>query len=740
MNRATKITNRRIRTALAISTVLLAWPGTVFAQATNAGEDASDNGDVSQEIIVTAQRREERLQNVPIAISALGGQELAQRGVLDAAGLRGAVPGLAISYSAGINASNLVSIRGVSGLPAPIGASQATAIYLDGVYLSRPNAAFFSLDDIERIEVLRGPQGTLYGRNATAGAINIITRTPGDQVRGGIDASYGSFNSVNLRGSLSGPLGGGLSAGLSAGYNRHDGYFRNLVTSNRIGRQESYTVRGSLRYADAADVFSATVAGDISRNSQPSVFRNLYTSIAPTASFVGIGDPDFVSSDAASENQLGGVTKSGGASLTLAYRATPDLELTSITAYRKVTASDNYDVDGTAAPVVFSRSYNTSKTFSQELRGVWQSGKLNLTAGANLFSEDATYGLAPFAAPTSVLPLTAPFNTSDLKAYAAFAQLELEVARSLVLTGGLRFNREERSFTVDYTRAPVPGVFANGRIADNQVMPSAGINWKPSADVLLYVKFSRGYQAPGFNAQPGAGTALSQSNIFGAEHLSAYEAGIKSQLLGRRVTFNLAGFWYGYKDLQVRNTIGAGVTEISNAAIARVKGVEAELNVQVVKGLRFNGHVTYADARYRTFCERIAGGAPLANDAPCANPLFADRGSNRLNLAPEWSGMVGVSYTTPIKDAGMLLFNASYSWESTSFFTAANETPLSTGGWNQVNARIGFEFAGGPEVFFFGKNLTNNRYTGFALRASPTWSPAVVNDPRIYGVGARYHF
>jgi|JI8StandDraft_1071087.scaffolds.fasta_scaffold00318_14 iron complex outermembrane receptor protein len=731
------------RIALALSASSLCWPSLAAAQQISTvpsddtvGAEQSQDG----EIIVTAQRRSERLQDVPIAISALGDEDLAQRGVVDVGGLRGAVPGLSITYSAGINASNLIAIRGVSGLPSPIGTSQATAIYLDGVYLSRPNAAFFSLDDVERIEVLRGPQGALYGRNATAGAINIITRLPGDSLRGGLDVSYGNFNTVNARGSLSGPLGGGFSAGVSGSFDRHDGYFLNTVTGNRVGNRKSYTIRGTVHYVAPDDNFSAVLSGDYSKVEQPSTFRNQYSSLAPNALFTGIGDPDVVSFDALSEARTRGPTKSGGVAFTMNLSPMGGLNFTSITSYRKVTAIDEYDLDGSALPAIFSLSSNSSRTFNQEIRGVLSTGPINLTAGANFFDEKGDYALAPFGPPTATFGLVAPINTTHLKAYAVFGQLEYEVVEGLTLVGGIRFNREERDFTIDYTKAPVAGAFSRGQVSDSALIPSAGVNWKAAADLLLYAKVSRGYQAPGFNAQPGIGSATSQINVFNAEDLTAYESGLKSQFFDRRITFNAAGFWYDYKGLQVRNTIAAGITQVNNAASARVKGFEASLAGKLVAGLTVSGHVTYSDARYGSFCEKITGGSLRLSDPLCSDPTAADRSGNRLTLAPKWTGGISGNYTTDIAGAGTLTANVSYSWEANSFFSAANDPVLSTQGWERIDGRIGFQLNGGPEIYVYGKNLSDTRYSGFALRATPTFAPAQVSDPRTYGIGVRYHF
>ncbi|MBK7903759.1 MAG: TonB-dependent receptor [Proteobacteria bacterium] len=526
---------------------------------------------------------------------------------------------MTISYSAGINASNLIAIRGVSGLPSPIGTSQATAVYLDGVYLSRPNAAFFSLDDVERVEVLRGPQGTLYGRNATAGAINIITRLPGDTLRGGANVSYGNFNTVQARGSISGPLAEGFSAGLSGSYDEHDGYFENTVTGNDFGDRKSYTVRGTTRYVNSDESLSAVVSADYSKSDRQDAFRNVYA--GPV--YVGIGDPDKIAIDAVSEGLAGSYTKSGGVALTINYSVNDSVDLVSVTSYREVEASDNYDLDGTPAPAIFTRSFNTSDTFNQELRAVYSTDRLHVTAGANYFTEDATYALAPFGPPRATYALTAPANTSDLAAYAIFGQIEYDVTPTVTLVGGLRYNSEQRDFVVDYTGAPIPGRRTTGRIDDDVVIPSGGVNWQLSPDVLVYGKVSRGYQAPGFNAQPGA--AATVPNTFDAEEMTAYEMGIKSQFVDRRVTLNAAGFWYDYSDLQVRNTIGLGLTSISNAGAATVEGVELTLSGLVTDSLTLSGQVTYLNAEYDDFCEAISGGTPLNGDPLCSTPTYADR-------------------------------------------------------------------------------------------------------------------
>jgi iron complex outermembrane recepter protein len=738
--------------SLLAATSVLAIGTSAYAQE-GAGAEVEAADENPNEIVVTAQRREERLQDVPISISAVSSEELSKRSVTDLSGLAGAVPGLSITHFTGFNASNLVAIRGISGQPLPIGAGQVTAIYLDGVYLSRPDAAFFSLDDVERLEVLRGPQGTLYGRNATAGAINIITREPGDEIKAGLDFSFGNFDSVSAKGSITGPIVGGLSAGFSASYANHDGYVTNVTTGHDMNARESYTLRGKLRYAADDERFVANLSADYSAVDANPAFKNLYASVAPGSAFLGLGNPKEVTNDLGSELLNQQTVRSKGIGLTLKYDASDAVELFSITSKRKVTALTVYDLDGTAAPGIVSFGRNSSETFNQELRASISGERVRATLGGNYFREEASFDFAS-GIPTAVLTNPQVKDATVLNAYALFGQFEFDLTDRLTVVGGLRFNSERRTFSLDYRAFPpvgvVTGQLVSGRVEDDAFIPSAGLNFKASEDVLFYAKVSQGYQAPGFNVAPGFPGSV---DTFDAEKVWSYEAGIKSQFWDRRVTFNAAGFYYDYQDIQVRSTTGLGITSIDNAANAKIKGVEATFSVVPVSGLTLSAQATYIDAKYDSFCAPVSAGTPALADPPftdaaCTIPLvapvagltYAQRAGNALNQAPEWAGGLTLDYRTPIGDAGEFNINVGYSWESNVFYTVANEVPLSSGGWERLDARVGFKISSGPEIYVYGRNLTDDRYVGYALRASPTLAPVIANEPRTYGIGIRHRF
>nr|WP_281423006.1 TonB-dependent receptor [Sphingomonas colocasiae] len=706
----------------------MAWSCPAVAQETAAaGDDA-----VAEEIVVTAQRRSERLQDVPIAISALGGDAMADRGIIDIGDLRSAVPSLAISTFGGVNASNLVSIRGITGQPLPIGSGQAVAIYLDGVYLARPDAGFFGLDNIDRIEVLRGPQGTLYGRNATAGAINIITRMPGDRLEGGFDVAAGNYRTVRARGSVSGPIGAGLSAGFSASYDRHRGWFTNTIDGRPLGANRSYTLRGQLRYEAPEGGFNATISGDLSKTDGTPLFKGL---VSPAGAILGIGDPDRVTTDIA--GKIGTHVKSRGLSLTANVPLGDAIELTSISAYRRVDTDTSIDGDSSAAPLFWTASINASKSFNQELRAVFTGASVRATMGGNYFHEKSSFGLSVLGSAAPAPIYANPSDTSSLDAFALFGQFEVDLARALTLVGGLRYNHEQRDFTIDYTGAPTPGRFTAGNLRDSALLPSAGINFKASRDILLYAKVSNGYQAPGFNFAPGV---AAPANTFKAEKLWAYEIGAKTQFLDRRVTLNVAGFYYDYKDIQVRSVTAPGVTVVNNAANATAKGIEGELSVKAAKGLSFGANLTWLDATYDSFCEPLSVATPLAG-APLCAPGLADRSGNRLSQAPKWSGGINAAFETDLSANVSLKANASYSFESGVFFTAVNEAVAGNGnGWKKLDGRVAIQLADGPEVYIFGRNLTDNRYIGNVARLAATVVIGSVSEPRTFGAGVRYRF
>lgn len=757
-------TSTRISKAVAM---LVACSGLVqfsntYAQASISDEPASKEKRVLEEVLITSQRRTERLQDVPISVSALGESDLTRFGIADVESLRGVVPSLNITSSAGANGNQLLAIRGVGGLASGIGSGQATSVYLDGVYLARPDAAFFALDDVERIEVLRGPQGTLYGRNSTAGTINIITKQPGNELEGGFDVSFGNFNSFNSKGSVSGPLTDNLSAGVSAAYSDRDGYWLNTVTGNDMGAQESYTLRGKLRYVSSDEKFSTLLSVDTSDIDGQAVIINQYAPPGPPpggGALIGLGNPDEVS--IAADNEAASFMKltSDGVSLTMDYAINDNIDLTSITSYREMSLVNSYSLEALPPPLnTYADSDN--ETFTQELRAVISGDRSRATVGFNYYDDTRNWLLAFDSVPPAGTPLPVPANPvvvsrSEISTWALFGQFEYDFTDQLTGVLGVRYNDEELDYTHDTTQFFAPGpAILSGTISDDAVIPTFGLNYKLQEDTLLYAKVSKGYQAPGFNSgASGAAVATFIANgislEFDAENLWAYEAGIKSRFYDQRATLNVSAFYYDYKDLQVRTQVDTQTINISNAAAAEVTGIEGEFSFQVTDNWSLSANATWLEAEYADYCQALAAGTLLAGDPTCDQSLIGggtipggQRAGNQLILAPEFSGAVSTNFEIPVEDMGVFSANVLVAWESNSQFSAYHDDQTSTGGFERVDARLGFEANNGIEVYLYGKNLSDERYQSFSGRLGPGVPGTLtsINAPRTYGAGMRYRY
>jgi iron complex outermembrane recepter protein len=716
----------------ALLTCLLTPAGYAVAAEAPAADTAGEG--VLAEIIVTAQRREERLQDVPIAITAMSAEMLEQRNVQSVVDLQGTIPSLAFGGFAGITGLALISLRGVAGQPLPVGASQATAVYLDGVYLSKPDAAFFGLKDIERLEVLRGPQGTLYGRNATAGAINIITRTPTTNPEGAIDVSYGNYDTFTGGGYLSGPIGGHFSASLSGSAGQSDGHTRNTATGRMFGGGDNYSGRLKLRFDNEAG-FDATLAGDYSETYSEDPYQ-----------VIGLvnGEQSFATETFASniQDQAGSTVESGGASLVMNIAVSDQFTLTSVTSWRDYEYFTVYDIDASIASLVEPVALNNIDSWSQEVRGLYTGERLRATVGANYYEESGEYRQAnrpPGYTVAGLKAASAPYSKTDFHTVAAFAQVEFDLTNSLTAVGGLRFNDETRDFLVDNSAVPPLGTIVSGTVSDSVWLPMLGLNLKASDDVLLYAKFSEGYQAPGYSAGSGPGRP---ANTFGPESLKAYEVGVKSQFLDRRMTLNGAIFYYDYEDLQVRSLTGPGLAQVTNAGAASVKGAEVEFVVKPLEDLTLDAHVTYSKAIYESYCDGISPSTPQGNDPLCVGTPTpsADRSDNALNQAPLWTGGVGANYVVPMGAEMALALNANYSFESNSYYNATNEKQASTDGWERLDARATFTLRNGLDVYIYGRNLTDERYVTNGARLNAALIFGTLNDPRTYGAGVKYAF
>lgn len=678
-------------------------------------------GNQLEEIIVTAQKRSEPLQRTPISVTALSASALEDRSISSLDDLQGSVPGLVIGGNANFGGINSIVFRGISSPNLVIGAEEAVGVYLDGVFLPRSDAAFFNFADVERIEALRGPQGTLYGRNSTAGAINVITRAPSDKLEGKFEANYGVRDKYEVKGYLGGPLSSILSASASVVASGHGGYFTNANTGNKVGSANDVTTRGKLMLN--TDNFRATLSADYSLMKSDDQFKNIKDS---TGAVVGFGDPDLVATEV--EDKIYSHRKSYGVSLLMAYDITDEVTLTSISSERWYRADNFVDTDGQGSTTVaaYTDSHLENKDFSQELRTNYSSGPINLTAGLNYYNGYAEL----YATNLNVAGPTVIINPiAKTKAYAAFAQGEYELSDGVKVILGARYNVDKKKFSLFMPALGTAGEsYVEARRTDKAFLPKFGVTYQVSPDVFMFATVSRGYRAGAFSPAPGRFNPVAPGAA--PEKLWNYEAGIKSELFDRRLRLNVTGYYTKDTGLQVRNTLAPGNAVINNAGSARVYGAEFEASVVLGGGFSLDGTLALTNARYIDLVEKNFINGQLVS---------FPRAGNDMIRAPHAQFSINGRYETAVSDDMRLKATVHYFREARSYYTAANEFKVGNDGWYTLDARMGITYKDNLEIYAYGKNLTDKRYPTSVLTLGAFYSSAL-NDPRTYGLGVKYSF
>lgn len=730
---------RRCLIGLTLSSSLLALPAAAQANATGADDSQAASDPAVEEIVVTAQKRSESLQSVPLSISALSGETLSTRVIDGLSALASSVPSLTFGSYGG---SARIAIRGIGFDQINPGGEGRIAYHVDGVYVSRPAATMGTFFDVERIEVLRGPQGTLYGRNATGGTINVITRKPGNELDGYITLGYGNYNDISAEGAISGPLTGGLAARLAFVAEQRDGYGKNIVTGHDIDNSKRYGFRGTIS-AKLGDVGKFDLIGDYyhehDRNYGNHYFGAANPFITPSGFLFGGLVPtsrrdianDF---DPANDRTFWGVSGRGEFDI-------GDFTLTSLTGYRHSKWSVLTDLDLTSAPLSEFTFFETSRQYSQELQLSGDIGSAKFILGGYYFNEKISGGSK---IPLDSALLGLPFGfvqgyraegdfTTD--ALAGFGQVDFELNDQLTLTLGARYSWERKKINdlvqFDVVTPYPPELPANpifvrqGTRSESAFTPKFGLQYEPRKGLLFYADVSKGFKSGGFNI----GDA---NNGFAPETLWSYEAGMKGTFAGGLVRVNASGFYYDYKNLQVSKVVVATVT-IENAASSVLYGAEAEIAVIPVNGLKLEISPTWLYSKYKDFQS-----ANPANPA-IATPVVLD--GNQLVQAPEMAINSAIEYEFFI-GAGKLSVRGEANWQDRIYFTPFNEKAISRAPNTRINAFIRYEI-GNWNFSIYGRNLTNKTVIANALVNSIVVGvpfSGTLEPPRTYGVKVGYHF
>ena len=730
----------RLHAILAATASLGAFAVPAIAQDAPAAEE--DTG----EIIVTARRREENLVDVPISITALSGDQLAARGAADITSLADEVPNVTLEPSRGTNSTLTAFIRGVGQQDPVSGFEQGVGIYLDDVYLNRPQAAVLDIYDVERIEVLRGPQGTLYGRNTVGGAIKYVTRRLGADPRLAVRATYGSYNQADGVITASTGVGNGtLRFGGSLARLTRDGFGKNLNTGQENYDKDIWAGRGTIE-VHGQGIF-ARLSGDYTRDkSNPRVGHRLIPSFLSGAPVLrnkynaraGLVDPR---QD----------VEAYGGSLFLEAEPADGITFRSITAYRKDDTATPIDFDALPAVDVDVPGFYKNKQFSQELQVLYSSDRFNALIGAYYLDASALtqFDVRLF---TTVAGLTA-FTNADIQTdtVAGFADFTYDFSEQLSLSVGGRYTWDKRQGYIlrqnylgggspVFGGAGVPFGAAQtnfrGTKTFKKFTPRASLAFKPVNDMTLYVSFSQGFKGGGFDPRgvgvnapdlDGNGTR-SDSEVadflsFSPEKVNSYEIGYKALLLDRKLSIALAAFRMDYTDVQIPGSVACvanglptfcGV--VSNAGKARLQGFEAEGRLRL-GALTLAGSLGYIDAEYKKYISNIAS-------KPTDVAAF-----RHIQNTPKWTGNVNASYAVPIGE-GRIDVSGGLSFKSKTYqFEIANPF-IDQKGYSLADASVVYH---APDkrwtLGVYGKNLTDKRYktSGYTFMAANATTGVLVS-------------
>lgn len=733
-----------ILAALAAGAAFVSSPA--LAQAAAEDEGLGD-------IVVTATRSAESLSKVAASISAVSESELGAGGIKDVASLSSAIPNLSVGDQFGVNR---IFIRGIGLTSIDLGADGGVAFLQDGAQIARPAAQLSGFYDLERVEVLRGPQGTLYGRGATAGAINLITKRPGDTLEGYGRVSYGNYDALTLEGAVGGPIAGDKVMVRVAGkYDRRDGYGVNQFTGKDIDDRDAYAFRGSL-LAKAGEDLEILVSGEyFHENDSNYAFHYFGPTVAPENQLGSILGGKSLFTVAAAQGKKANLrdiysdqeplNRRHGYSFTGTLDWTPgDWDVKSVTSYHKFVRFNRDDLDASNANMFGQNNYDErSKTFSQEFVATYKGDKYDLLIGANYFNEKLfgsvrvpLTNLAVLLKLAGQIPATTPDNafdalnylqlgTVDINAYGIYAQGSYAFTDKLKVTAGGRFSHERRKGVGSFDF--LGSVPTNKAKSWDAFTPTVSLNYQASEDTLVYATVTRGFKSGVINVG-------SRNAVINPEYVWSYELGLKTSAMDNRLQANLAAFYMDYTDLQVGFVDATSVVTTVNAASARNYGFEAELRIKPATGLTLELFGTYLNAKYKKF---VSGDYRQA---------FAqvNLAGKRLSNAPEFSFRAGGDYDIPIGGSGKLNLRADINWQDRVYFTEFNNADATQKPYALINAGLKYTSDGGRwSIDVWGRNLADKLVLTNNIITAPLFNSVRVGSvapPRTYGVtlGAKF--
>lgn len=713
-----------------------------------AGQDAANQTGV-QEVVITAQKRAERLQDVPVSVAVVSAARLEQTHITNLQDLPLLSPSLTFNDSNSSRGQGL-SIRGVGTLSFSDGVEPSVSTVVDGVVLGRQAMSTFDLIDVDHVEVLRGPQGTLFGKNSSAGLINIVTQAPSHRFGGAWSASYGDLGETKLQGTVTGPLvEGKLAARLTAYYDSNDGYVHDITTGADLNERKQYGVRAKLLWTPTENTDVLAIA-DYAKNTGNCCAPTIRSVTAnntyfghPYSYYVGVTPgPDNESTSAGANsvsNQSG-----AGASVQVDQRL-HGFTLTSISAYRQYHVYDNIDSDLTSVNLLdLNNADQRQDQFSQELRLTSPKGqRLEYVAGLYYFYQGLktqTQSAGTLGAVAAPAFLGSQVNRNiHLNNTAAFGQATFHVTDKLSVIGGVRYTVEDQH--AYFIRTVMPGAIAATPISvagppltaqnlnsyEKKASDHFAIQYEFTPDLMAYASYSRGFK----------GAALNLLNFLSATQVSTgaylvppeiptdYEAGIRSSFFQRRLQVNATVFNETFKGFQATayDAISASNTLVS-AGELRSRGFELETLAAPVRGLNLSANLAYTDAEFTDFPNAPCyPGQLLAAGSGChalGATYVQDLKGKPLNNAPKWALTLGASYTRPLNWQGLEGFvDANYSWRSKVNFSLSQDPNTVQDAYGVLSLNVGVQTPGQKlRLAVFARNLTDEHYASFIYASS----------------------
>jgi iron complex outermembrane receptor protein len=716
-----KTMNITLKSTTAMLLALSATVSAVAAQAQSAPAAAAAASTGVEDIVVTAQRREQDLQRVPIAVSAFNSAELNRRQIIDTYDILRNIPNMAGNQNVGVGTSVSYFLRAVGNGESIATFDVPVGTYVDDVFIARQNANNFALFDVERIEVLRGPQGTLFGRNTTGGAVNIVMRKPGETFSGYAEAGYGKFNETLLRGSVDLPVTDKIFTKISTFWIRDDGYATQVGTGRKFNARDTAGIRGMLRILP-----TDTLTIDLTADHVSDQNTNFLNRVGP--------DGDRIVDNNITQGSFQGLVTGRKANFPLdnlarstALTGTIALDLgaavlTSITGYRKIDQEFIIDSGGFLPRPTRTTGFNPilndsdHEQFTQELKLNGDMGNLNYVVGAFYMKEDNVTDFAQLATNTTTLVQTVTADRTllnDTKTWALYGQGDYRFAEKFVLTAGLRYTYEKRTigvFTNPGARGAqlsTAGIIAAGQPTEQVYRawtPRFALSYEATDDVMLFASATRGFKSGGW---PGRSTTNAGFIPFDPETVWSFEGGLRADALDNTLRFNATGFYATTFDVQIPAQAlvgGVPVSTTTNPADLRNFGLEIETTWLPVEGLNISGSLGLQKARFINPSdlvvaqqERCRTGGP----APACNANFVDNIGElaRPVRAPAVTANLIISYDIPVGGLGTVtpMGNVNYTGPYAVATAGSPNQPAANNTWQPSQTYINASLALRPE-------------------------------------------